>query len=407
MYRKVTYAIYPNATQEAVLLDMKGAHQRLYNAALEERISAWTRCKVSVRFADQCKALTEIRGIHPEYQALNAQSAQVTLKRLDLAFQSFFRRVKAGDAPGFPRFKGFDRFSGWGYKTHGDGWRLFPGEGFHNGRLRVSGVGNLRIRGQARLAGEPVTCEILHKNGRWFASVTLDVEPGRTCGKGAAGLDWGVETFATLVHANGRIQPIANPRWVKQAEDSLAQAQRVLSRRKGPVGGKPSKGWLKAKAVVTRIQRKTANRRLNFLHQETAKLVGSLGLIATEALAVKAMTASAKGTVDEPGKNVKQKAGLNQAILDTAPAAFLSILKAKAEEATAEWVEVPTKKVKPSQTCSKCGHQRKKAMEERKHVCEACGHAEGRDSNAARVMLNWALSGQDHGRELGQAPGGA
>jgi putative transposase len=400
MFLKVTYALYPNATQEAALLDMKGSHQRLHNAALEQRISAWQRCGISVKFTDQCKDLTALRAADPEYKALNAQSSQVTLKRVDLAMQSFFRRVKSGETPGFPRFKSFDRFSGWGYKTHGDGWRLTPGEGFRHGRLRLSGIGNLRIRGKARLKGEPVTCEISHKAGRWQASVTLEVRPNRECGSGAAGMDWGVETFATLVHADGRVQEIPNPRWVKRAEVDLAEAQRVLSRRKGPVGRKPSKRWLKAKARVTRIQRKTTNQRLNFLHQESTKLVKALGFIATETLNVKAMTASAKRTVEEPGKNVQKKAGLNRSILDTAPAAFLSITKAKAEEAMAEWVDVPTKTVKPTQTCRKCGHQRKKTLKERLHVCKECGHTEKRDVNAAWVMLNWALWGHVTGRVL-------
>jgi len=407
MFRKVTYALYPNATQESALLDMKGSHQRLHNAALEQRISAWRRCGVSVKFADQCKDLTALRAADPEFKAINAQSAQVTLKRVDLAMQAFFRRVKGGETPGFPRFKSFDRFSGWGYKTHGDGWRLTPGEGFHHGRLRLSGIGNLRIRGKARLKGEPITCEISHKAGRWYASVTLEVRPNRECGSGAAGMDWGVETFATLVHADGRVQEIPNPRWVKLAESALVEAQRILSRRKGPVGRKPSKRWLKAKAVVTRIHRKTANRRLNFLHQESTKLVQVLGLIATETLNVKAMTASAKGTVDEPGKNVQQKAGLNRGILDTAPAAFLSITKAKAEEAMAEWVDVPTKSVKPTQTCRKCGSQRKKTLDDRIHVCEGCGHREKRDVNAGWVMLNWALWGHATGRVPARQRGAA
>ena len=398
MLRKVTYALYPNATQEAALLDMKGSHLRLSNAALEQRISAYRRCGVTVRFKDQCKDLTDLRAADPEFKALNAQSSQVTLKRVDLAMQAFFRRIGRGETPGFPRFKSFDRFSGWGYKTHGDGWRLTPGKDFHHGRLRLAGIRNLRIRGKARLKGEPVTCEISHKAGRWYASVSLEVRPNRECGAGAAGLDWGVETFATLVHPDGRIQEIQNPRWVKQAEDALAEAQRVMARRQGPVGRKPSKGWLKAKREVTRIQRKTANKRRNFLHQESNSLVKALGLIATEVLSVKAMTASAKGTVEEPGKNVQQKAGLNRGILDTAPAAFLSITKAKAEEAMAEWVDVPTKSVKPSQTCRKCGSQRKKTLADRTHVCEVCGHTEKRDVNAAWVMLNWALWGSATGR---------
>ncbi|MEW5791494.1 MAG: hypothetical protein ACOY4L_11430 [Pseudomonadota bacterium] len=124
-------------------------------------------------FADQCKALTQWRKAAPALAGLNAQSEQVTLKRLHLAFQHFFRRVKNGETPGFPRFKSLHRYPGWGYKTHGDGWKLRPGENGAHGKLYLQGIGLLPIRGKARTAGAPVTCEILHKAGRWYASVTL------------------------------------------------------------------------------------------------------------------------------------------------------------------------------------------------------------------------------------------
>ena len=167
--RKVTFKLYPSKTQEALLLDMKGLHQRLYNAALEQRIDAYKRCGVSLPFSKQCKELTTLRRVDPVYSSLNAQSCQVTLKRLELAFQSFFRRLKAGIKAGFPRFKSFRRFTGWGYKAHGDGFRVFS-EG-HHGTIRLSGIGTLKMRGKARQWGEVKTCEILHKQGDWYATI--------------------------------------------------------------------------------------------------------------------------------------------------------------------------------------------------------------------------------------------
>jgi putative transposase len=93
--------MYPTRRQNAALLDMLGLHQRLYNAALEQRIAAWRRARTSLSFVDQCFDLTELRAGDKSYADLNAQSSQVTLKRLDLAFAAFFRRVKAGQTPGF------------------------------------------------------------------------------------------------------------------------------------------------------------------------------------------------------------------------------------------------------------------------------------------------------------------
>jgi putative transposase len=203
--RKVTYRLYPSTKQEEGLRLLLGRHQRLYNAALEQRISAYRRQGKTVSFAEQCRDLTALRGEDPDYGGVNAQSCQVTLKRLDLAFKHFFRRVRERKSKaGFPRFKSLRRFSGWGYKTHGDGWRLQAGEGMKHGRVRLSGVGDIRIRGKARTEGTPKTLEVMHKQGRWYASVTVVCEPKRArLGNGAAGLDWGVETFATVANQDG------------------------------------------------------------------------------------------------------------------------------------------------------------------------------------------------------------
>src|SRR5215468_5721480 len=103
--------------------------------------------RLSISYADQCKSLTTIRQQDPAYLAVNAQSAQVTLKRLDLAFKAFFRRAAAGKEPGLPCFKAKDRFPGFGFKTHGDGFRFTPGKGWCHGQLRLSGVGDALAAG--------------------------------------------------------------------------------------------------------------------------------------------------------------------------------------------------------------------------------------------------------------------
>ncbi|MHB8177476.1 MAG: RNA-guided endonuclease InsQ/TnpB family protein [Vulcanimicrobiaceae bacterium] len=384
--RKVVYRLYPSRSQEAALRDMLGLHQRLYNAALEQRIAAWRLQRKSLSAYDQMRDLTDLRNDDERYAGLNAQAAQVTLQRLHLAFGAFFRRCKKGETPGFPRFKAFDRFSGWGYKTHGDGFRFTPGDGNRHGKLRLSGIGTISVRGRARTPGEVKTCEIQHKTGRWYASLSVSCRPQRTGGTQALGLDWGVETFATLAHEDGRFSAIENPRFFTRMKSALESAQQDLARK-----ALRSNNRAKARRRVSAIQRKTANRRHDFLHQESAKIVAQSWLIATESLTVKNMTRSAKGTIESPGRNVAQKAGLNREILATAPRAFLDILRYKAAEAGIAFVEVPSRKVKPSQTCSGCWRQRKKALSERMHVC-ACGLILSRDQNAARVNLWWSVS---------------
>jgi putative transposase len=374
--RKITYRLYPSQQQEKSLLDLLAFHQRIYNTALEERMRIYQEEKRSMTFADQCKELTKWRKANKELANINAQSLQVTLKRLDLAFQAFFRRLKQDKKPGFPRFKSLNRFSGWGYKSHGDGWRLFPGKKMQHGALRLSGVGHIPMRGKARTEGEPKTCEILHKSGTWYVSVTIECQPRRHCGSKAIGFDWGVNNFLTCHDNRGVTNFIPNPRYLKLELPQLKQLQKSVSRKKN----KLSHNRKKAIAKLAKRYSKIANKRKDFNHQQAAKIVNENGLIAAEMLSVKSMTA--KGT--------SKKRGLNREILSTAPAQFYQLLKTKAEEAGALWVDIPTRAVKPSQTCYRCRAQRKKSLNERWHKCE-CGVSCDRDENAARVILYWAL----------------
>jgi putative transposase len=230
-YRKVTYRLYPNAVQSERLEEVLGLHQRLYNAALEERIRVYRETGKGLSFADQCKVLTQWRKTVSVLSGLNAQSEQVTLKRLHLAFQRFFRRVKNGETPGFPRFKAIHRYPGWGCKTHGDGWRLHPGENGAHGRLYLQGVGHIPMRGRARTAGIPVTCKILHKAGRWYASVTLAIETiQRARGTAIGAFDWGLTAFLTIATPEG-IETVANPRHLKNQRAELKRLGQEVARK--------------------------------------------------------------------------------------------------------------------------------------------------------------------------------
>ncbi len=386
--RRVTFKLYPNRAQQASLERLTDLHRMLYNAALEERIEAYRKAKVSISYADQCKSLTVIRAQDPAFLAVNAQSAQVTLKRLDLAFKAFFRRVKAGaDEAGFPRFKSRDRFPGFGFKTHGDGFRFTPRDGWRHGKLRLSGIGEMVARGEARTPGRIVCGDIQRKADGWYLSLVVECEPHREHGEREAGLDWGVETLATLAYAPGEYGKFENDRHLAAEQDALKTEQRVLSK---ALRGKRSKRALKAKKAMARRHRKIANRRKDRNHQITSRLVREHKLIVTEELSVVNMTASAKGTVEKPGRQVAQKAGLNRAILDATPGSFLNMLTYKAEEAGATVDILNTRKHRPSQTCPCCDAVRKKALSDRRHEC-ACGFKATRDQASALTMLTAGL----------------
>jgi putative transposase len=335
----------------------------------------------------------------PEWaQAANCSSQQMTLRRLDKAFAAFFRRVKAGQAPGFPRYKSLSRFPGFSFKSHGDGWRFTPGTHWRHGTLRLQGIGHVKARGQARQGGEVRASDVLHRDGQWFLSLTLDIgQPRRECTADAAlGFDWGVETFLTGVDHAGKAIRLDNPRWWQAEKERITGLQQAVSRKKN----RRSNRRRKAVRRLAAARAKTARRRLDWA-QQTARLARQYALVATEDLRIAHMTRSAAGTIEEPGRGVAQKAGLNREILDTAPALFTSLLRQKVLETAGEWIEAPTRQLKPSQRCPACWALAKKSLSDRTHACARCGHTESRDLAAARVVLQWAL-GTHPGQELAE-----
>jgi len=197
-----------------------------------------------------------------------------------------------------------------------------------------------------------------------------------------AGLDWGVETFATVAYAPGEYGAFENDRALNAEAEALKTEQRQLS---NALGGKRSKRAKKARKALAKRHRKVANRRKNHVHQVTAKLVRQHRLIVTEDLSIENLTASA-GTAEKPGKNVKAKAGLNRAILDTAPGSFLNVLRIKAEQAGCQVILLDPRQHRSSQTCPSCASVRTKRLSEREHHC-GCGFVATRDQAAAVSTL--------------------
>jgi putative transposase len=388
--RKVTYRLYPTEGQEAAMLDMKGAHMRLYNAFLEQRRLAWRLQGISLGKREQSAELTRLRQEDSDIGALNAQSCQVTLNRVALAFQAFFRRVQAGEEPGYPRFKTFNRFSGWGYKTHGDGWALIPGEEGKHGKLRLSGVGHIRMRGGMRDVGTPKTCEIMHRHGQWYVSVTINCKPVRGRGYGAIGFDWGIEHFLTVERDDGSFEDIDNPRWLRSNEDKLKDLYRSRDAKT-----KFSWAWKVVNRQIAKLHSKMARQRKDWQHKLSAHLVNETGAIFTEKLTIKNMSKRPKPKPGEkPGEwlpnGASAKSGLNKSILDGAPAQFLSYVRYKAANAGAIMGEAPTQKLKPSQRCRQCGKVEAKRLDQRRHLC-TCGYRTSRDRNSAGICLDWGI----------------
>jgi putative transposase len=390
--------LYPSNEQKLLLGNMFESHRKLYNALLEQRIYAWKGKQKSLFYEEQCKEITQLRKDFEEYKKINAQSLQETAKRLDKAYKTFFSRVKEGQSGGFPRFKSSNRFSGWGYKTHGDGWKIDTSKAkkvtkkqkSRGGIVKISGVGKIRIRGMSRNDGTPKTMEVLKKGEDWFISVTYKCSPERKAGEHTHAFDWGIENFLTIANEQEQINTVENPRFLKTASEKIEKLQKDLSRKK-----LKSNNRKKVKVCLARCHKKIANKRLDFMHKTSCKIVENSKRLITEKLTIKNMTKAPKAKKDEISglylpSGAARKAGLNKSILDTSPSQFLQMVRVKAEEAAYELEEIETKKLKPSQRCAMCANVVKKELSERLHSC-LCGFSISRDANSALVMLKYAL----------------
>jgi putative transposase len=383
MFLSFQYGLRPTRAQHRALDAILEGQRLLYNAALQERIEAWRKARTSITWVDQSRSLTVIRADDPHgYGALPVTLSRWPLKRVDAAFKAFFRRlrVKRGKA-GYPRFRGKSRWRSFGF-TEFVGIRLI------NGRLVVKGLaGGLKLHMHRPLPeGASMWSCVFTKEGRaWRVTLRIEVPDIHTVRREAGdlvGIDWGVETLATLSTGEG----ITNPRFGTEASAGIRRASRKLARAK-----RGSRRRLKAKARLARLHRKLANRRKTYLHQVSAALTRRFGCIAVEDLNIKGMIAAAKGDAINPGKNVRQKAKLNREILDTSPGMMMAMLRYKAARAGGRCDVIDARGT--SQECSGCGATVAKDLRVRIHRCMQCDLEVHRDINAAKNVLRRAVAG--------------
>lgn len=332
-----------------------------------------------VFYYEQQNCLPAFKKVWPEYKELGSHTLQATLKRVDLAYQSFFKGLR-----GKPRFKSIKRYSGWTYPDTA-GWAVHTiGD---NGYLDLRDLDlSIQMRGKARTWGTPTTCTIVYRHGKWYASITVNCNPVRETAGGAIGLDFG--TYHAVACSDGTL--IDNPRFLAKSQGKIKKASRKKRKKRAPnfrKKVKASKRWLKASKRVAKLQRKVANQRQDWTHKVAAQIVSGNSLVATEELNIKGMTRKAK----KGSKRKAQKTGLNRSMLDVGIGELTNAIEYKLQEVGGYLVKVPTKTVKPSQTCPDCGHQEKKALSQRVHFCTKCGCTDDRDVAAAKVMLSWAL----------------
>ena len=354
------YKLAPTPEQERALEVVLWRCRTLYNVALEQRKTWWGRGQgKSATYYQQKAELPELKAAHPEYAEVHSQVVQDVLLRLERAFQAFFRRLKAGEQPGYPRFQGRNRFHSFTYPQYGNGATL------DGGVLSLSKIGRIPIRLHRPMEGTPKTVTISREADGWYACIACEsvpVQPLPPTGQ-ETGIDVGLVHF--LTRADGA--HVSNPRHLRTAERTLKKAQRRVSRRK-----QGSNRRKKAAQLCAKQHLKVRRQRRDFHHKTALALVREYDTISLEDLRV---------------ANMVRNHRLSKSISDAGWAAFRAILEAKAAYAGRQVLAVPP--AFTSQDCSGCGARVRKSLNVRTHICPSCGLILDRDENAAK-NIQWA-----------------
>ena len=358
MRKTYKYRLFPTDAQHRALDAQLGEACRLYNAALQERRDAYQKRGVSLNYYDQAQQLKEIRQTG-SLDLANYSACQDILRRVEKTFKAFFRRIKAGQKAGYPRFKSRRRFDSYTFPSYGDGCRLTEA------RLYLQGVGHVKVKLHRPVHGVIKTITIKRECGKWYACFSVEVvgEPlpdTDTC----IGIDVGLTAFATL--ADGT--EVENPRYYQRAQARLRLAQRRVARRKR--GGKNCR---KAVLLLQKAHAKIKNQRADFQHKVARQLVNTYGVIAVEDLNIKGLASGM----------------LAKSVNDAGWSAFIAKLVYKAAEAGRQLVHVDPRGT--SQACL-CGAAVPKTLSQRWHQCPDCGLSAARDHVSAQLILGLGLS---------------
>jgi putative transposase len=387
--RRQTFRLYPSKAQEKALLEARRLHCYLYNACVSHRETEYKLHRRTVTYLEQQNLLPEFKQVWVEFAQLNSQALQATVKRVDYAYQRFFRGLSRK-----PRFKSIRRYSGWTYPAR-SGWKV-NSTGKH-GTVTLNDLGiTLKMRGQAKHWGVPTTLTLVYKPSRrqWFASFTVEVAiPEPKFGsqsdlryESIVAYDLGTETALTLFDG-AEFREITNPRFTQRSEEKIRRVARLKRRKRAPKKGvKASRRWKKIHRREAQLQAKAARQRKDWQHKVTSEIACRYDVGVTEKLHVKGMTR----------KGGKRKAGLNKSILSVGFGTLNRMITYKIEQKGGLVLMFPTQTLKPSQRCPKCGavHKEWADLSNRYHVCSDCGFEVPRDRGSVMVMYNVATNRQ-------------
>lgn len=352
------YELMPTSEQQRDMRRFAGSCRFVFNKALAMQTANHEDGNKHIRYEELANLLPSWKIEFPWLKEAPSQALQHALKNIDRAFVNFFE--KRAD---YPRFK---------KRGYGDSFR-FP-QGFNldqaNSRIFLPKLGYIRYRNSREVLGAVKNVTVSNRNGIWFVSIQTEREVEHPVAQGdAVGIDMGVVRFATL--SDGTVVPPLNI--YKRYAADLRKAQQAMSRKK-----KFSNNWKKAKAKVQRIHVRIANARRDYLHKISTTISQNHAMVVVEDLQVSNMSRSAAGSVEQPGRRVKQKSGLNKAILDQGWAEFRRQLEYKMIWVGGLFLAVPPQNT--SRTCPCCGHvsgDNRKSQAD--FACVECGFQENAD----------------------------
>lgn len=320
-----------------------------------------------------------------------SQTYQQTLRRLDKALREAFNKKNPKKFPVFKKKGLKDSF------TYPQGHKLDQ----HNSRIFLPKIGWVRYRNSRKVQGVVKNVTVSKNCGKWYVSIQVEIEilEPKHNSKSMIGIDVGIAKFATC--SDGTVILPLNS--FKKHEKRLAFLQRGLSRKQ-----KFSNNWKKHKEKISKLHSKIANIRKDFLHKTTDKISKNHAVVVMEDLKIRNMSKSAKGTLENNGKNVKAKSGLNKSILDQGWFEFRRQLEYKLKWKGGHLELVDAKHT--SQKCSNCGYTEKEnRTSQAKFECKNCGHSENADINAAKNILAaglavFACGGCDISQPMKQEP---
>lgn len=382
------YQLMPNGAEERQLRRFAGDCRYVYNKALDLQIKNHESGGKYLNYNALCKQLTVWRNDPDTPWLADAPCAieQQKLKDLERAYKNFFDRRGA-----FPRFK---------KKGQGDSFR-FPDRiklDQANNRINLPKLGWLRFRKNRQALGEVRSATISYQAGKWWVSILTRREVEHPVPNGGiVGIDLGISRFATLSDGSF-FAPIHS---FKRYEDRMRKAQQALSRKV-----KFSNNWKKAKSRVQKIHSRIGNVRRDFLHLASKTISQNHAIVCIEDLQVSNMSKSAKGSVAEPGKNVRAKSGLNKSILDQGWGEFRRQLDYKLAWNGGHLIAVPPQYT--SQTCPACGHvSSDNRQTQAKFCCVECGFEENADLVGAINVLSRGMQQlRDEGMDTADASAG-